>query len=70
MWDICETFGCISNRARGGNFELDEKKKDVRRIQGKKKESQGNSNFDRDEKIGVDSRGEEEKKKWRTSKRG
>ena len=46
------------------------KKRDVKRVQGKEKKSQGNSKFDRDEKIGVDSRGEEEKKKWRTSKRG
>ena len=42
----------------------------VRRVKGKEKESQGNSKFDRDEKIGVDSHGEEEKKKLRTSKRG
>ena len=45
-------------------------KMDVRRVKGKEKESQGNSKFDRVEKIGMDSHGEEEKKKSRTSKRG
>ena len=46
------------------------KKMDVRRVKGKEKENQGNFKFERDEKLGVDSQGEEEKKKLRTSKRG